>query len=167
MSRKLAEVTSKKAPQKPVVEIRMTEDEIKDCKEAFDIFDSDISGTINPKEVQAAINSLGDDRTNTIFRLLAGIEELGAEIDFDAFLAHINERLGHRNSKEGIQRIMDLFDSEGTGTITVKNLARVSRELGESMTVEELTEAIEKVSTKGAELTFDDFYKVMTKKIYG
>ena len=148
-------------------DINLTEDEIKECKEAFDLFDSDGSGTIDPQEIEAAINSLGRDQSPTIFRLLAGVEKLGAQIDFDAFLGHINDRLGNRESKEGIARILDLFDDDGTGTINVKNMIRVARELGESMTEEELTAALEKVSSRGAELTLDDFYKVMTKKIYG
>lgn len=170
MSKKVAKgKESSRVQQKaPTAEIRLTEDEIKDVKEAFDLFDLDNSGTIDPKEVQAALNSLGKDQTPTIFRLLAGIEELGAEIDFDSFLGHINERLGNRESKDGVQRILDLFDAEGTGTITLKALSRVARELGESMTQDELAHALERISSLGRpELTFDDFYKVMTKKVYG
>lgn len=145
----------------------LSEQEINEIKEAFDLFDSDNSGTIDPKEVSAALASLGTDRTPTIFRLLSGIEELGAQITFEDFLGHISERLGHRNSKEGVKRIFDLFDSNGTETIDVKNLARVARELGESMTEEELEEIIIKVSANKTDLTFEDFYAVMTKKIYG
>ena len=133
----------KGAPKKPEVDIKLTEDEIKDCKEAFDLFDLDNSGTIDPKEVNAALNSLGRDQSPTIFRLLAGIEELGAEIDFDSFLGHVNDRLGNRESKDGVQRILDLFDAEGTGNITLKALTRVARELGESMTEEELVSSLD------------------------
>lgn len=164
MSRKAAQLAQ---PKKQPEEIRLTEEEIKDCKEAFDLFDTDSSGTIDPKEIQAAINSLDHDRNPTIFHLLSGIEELGAMIEFDAFLEHLNKKLGHRNSREGIQKIFELFDAEGTGSINIKNMTRVARELGESMTIEELTESLEKVASTGAELTLDDFYKVMTKKIYG
>lgn len=150
-----------------VVEHNLTDEEVAEIREAFDLFDTDGSGTINPIEVNAAIASLGSDRSSTIFRLLAGIENLGAEIDFESFLGHIVERLGNRNSRDGIQRILDLFDDDGSGTITIKKLARVARELGENMTVEELTEALRRCSSDSSEeLTFDDFYKVMTRKIY-
>lgn len=145
----------------------LTEDEINEIKEAFDLFDSDGSGTIDPSEVEAAINSLGRDQSPTIFRLLGGIEKLGAEITFDDFLYHISDKLGNRESKEGIQRIFELFDDDGSNTINVKNLARVARELGESMTEEELQEAISKVAGNKKEISADDFYQVMTKKIYG
>ena len=148
------------------LEHNLTDEEIEEIRQAFDLFDSDNSGTINPKEVEAAINSLGSDRSNTIFRLLAGIEELGAEITFDMFLAHIVERLGNRNSREGIQRIFDLFDDEGKGSISINNLARVARELGESMTEQELQEAVARVAEDKSEITPDDFYTIMTKRVY-
>jgi Ca2+-binding EF-hand superfamily protein len=150
----------------PDLEHNLTEEEVEEIRQAFELFDSDNSGTINPKEVEAAINSLGSDRSNTIFRLLAGIEELGAEITFEMFLAHIVERLGNRNSREGIQRIFDLFDDEGKGTISIKNLARVARELGESMTEQELQEAVARVAADKTEISPDDFYTIMTKRVY-
>jgi len=150
----------------PDLEHNLTEEEVEEIRQAFELFDTDNSGTINPREVEAAINSLGSDRSNTIFRLLAGIEDLGAEITFEMFLAHIVERLGNRNSREGIQRIFDLFDDDGKGTISVKNLARVARELGESMTEEELQEAVTRVAADKTEISPDDFYTIMTKRVY-
>ena len=157
-----------KSPEKrgPDDALTLTEDEIKDIKEAYDLFDSDNSGTIDPKEINAALASLGNDRSQTIFRLLAGVEELGGAITFDDFLAHINGRLGNRSSKAGIERIFDLFD-DGRGVIDVKNLTRVARELGESMSEDELLEAIKRVAGDKTEIDVDDFYKVMTKKVYG
>ena len=46
----------------------LTEDEIEEIKEAFDLFDTDGSGTIDPKELRAAMQSLGFEAKNqTIF----------------------------------------------------------------------------------------------------
>lgn len=143
---------------------KLTDDELKSIKEAFELFDSDNSGTIDPKEIEAALASLGD-RSSTIFRLLAGIEELGADITLEDFTDHIAGQLGNRNSRDGVQKILDLFDNDGTNTINIENLVRVSRELGETMSEEELLEAIKKSSGGKNELTLDDFYAVMTKKI--
>ena len=42
---------------------------------------------------------------------------------------------------------------------------RVCRELGETMSEEELLEAIKKVANGKEEISIDDFYTVMTKKI--
>jgi Ca2+-binding EF-hand superfamily protein len=46
----------------------LTEDEIEEIKEAFDLFDTDGSGSIDPKELRAAMQSLGFEAKNqTIF----------------------------------------------------------------------------------------------------
>jgi centrin-1 len=42
----------------------LTEDEIEEIKEAFDLFDSDGSGTIDPKELKSAMQSLGFEAKN-------------------------------------------------------------------------------------------------------
>jgi len=157
---------AKGGPAKPAVETTLTDDEIQEIKEAFDLFDSDKSGTIDPSEVNAALASLGSDRSPTIVRLLNGLTELGGAISFDQFLAHVSTRLGNRTTREGIQRIFELFDESDKGTITVENLKRVAKELGESMTEEELEEAVSRVAVDKKAITPDDFYKILTKKVY-
>jgi centrin-1 len=49
----------------------LTEDEIEEIKEAFDLFDSDGSGTIDPKELKSAMQSLGFEAKNqTIYQMI-------------------------------------------------------------------------------------------------
>ena len=42
----------------------LTEDEVEEIKEAFDLFDTDGSGSIDPKELKAAMQSLGFEAKN-------------------------------------------------------------------------------------------------------
>jgi len=42
----------------------VTEDEILEIKEAFDLFDTDGGGSIDPKELKAAMVSLGFEAKN-------------------------------------------------------------------------------------------------------
>jgi Ca2+-binding EF-hand superfamily protein len=159
--------SAKSPSRKEQVQHNLTEEELDDIKQAFDLFDTDASGTINPREVAAAVNSLGSDRSASIFRLLNGLEDVADEIDYEAFLGHIVERLGNRSFTAGIQRIFELFDADNSGTIDLTKLKRVARELGESLTDEDLEEALKRNSSGGnALLTPDDFYVVMTKKFY-
>ena len=51
--------------------------------------------------------------------------------------------MGEKNSREEIYKIFNLFDDDRTGKISFKNLKRVSQELGESLTDEELQEMVE------------------------
>jgi len=66
--------------------------------------------------------------------MIADLEKFGREIDFDEFLDAITSKLGDKETKEGINKIFDLFDDDGTNSINLNNLKRVAKELGETMT---------------------------------
>src|SRR5574343_1701559 len=96
----------------------LTEDEIEEIKEAFNLFDTDGSGTIDPKELRAAMQSLGFESKNpTIYAMIADLDRLGSAIDFDTFLDAITDKLGDKESRSGIEKIFDLFDDDKTGSI--------------------------------------------------
>ena len=51
-------------------------------------------------------------------------------------------------------------------TINLNNLKRITKEIGEPMNDEELKDLLSKVAGNGTEITFDEFYKIMTKKSF-
>ena len=63
-------------------------------------------------------------------------------------------------------RLFKLFDIDNSGSINPQNLQKVVKELGDSMTIEEIKELIEHASSNGEQITFDDFYQIMTKKAF-
>lgn len=158
-----------KQTKKTVDRPGLTEEEIEELREAFNLFDTENTGTIDPRELKAAMQSLGFETKNpTIYQMIADLENEGAgnAIDFETFLDAITAKLGDKESKSGIQKIFDLFDDDRTGTINLNNLKRVAKELGETMTPEELQEMLERAATNGQEITFEDFYNIMTKKTF-
>ena len=150
----------------------LSTEEVDEIKQAFDLFDTNGTGKIDPKELKAAMQSLGFDSKNpTIFQLIADLDTPEAAknggIDFDNFVEAINNKLGDKESKEGIRRIFDLFiDDPNSDTSTLNSLKKIARELGENMTAEELKDMLERASSNGTELTFDEFYEIMTKKSF-
>ena len=155
----------KKAFERP----GLTEDEVEEIREAFNLFDTDGSGTIDPKELKAAMESLGFESKNpTIYQMIAELDsvENSSGINFESFLDAITARLGNKETKEGIFRIFELFDDDKSGTINLQNLRRVAKELGETMGTEELKEMLERAASNGDEISFEDFYFIMTKKTF-
>lgn len=147
----------------------LTEDEVEEIREAFNLFDTDGSGTIDPKELKVAMQSLGFESKNpTIYQMIADLDKEGqGHIDFEEFLDAITSKLGDKESKSGIHKIFALFDDDKTGTVSLKNLKRVAKELGETMTDEELREMIERADSDGdGEISVADFYTIMTKKTF-
>ena len=145
----------------------LTDEEIEEIQEAFTMFDTSGEGTIDPSELRAAMNSLGFDKKSPIvFDMISELETIGHNINFEEFLEAISKKLGNRETREGIDRIFDLFDDDKTGTITLTNIRRVAKELGETLSTDELKEMIQRASSNGDEISRDDFYKIMTKKTF-
>ena len=72
--------------------------------------------------------------------------------------------MAQKDSQEEILRAFRLFDDDETGTITVANLRRVARELGETVTDEELTAMIAEADSSGrGAVSQTDFLKIMKK----
>ena len=88
-------------------------------------------------------------------------------IDFEEFLDMMTARMSDKDTREDINKVFRLFDDDTSGSITIRNLRRVARELGETMTDEELQEMIERADSNGdGAVSMDDFYNIMTKKTF-
>ena len=59
-------------------------------------------------------------------------------IDFKEFLDMMTARMSDKDSREDIEKVFKLFDDDKTKTISLTNLRRVAKELGETMDDSEL-----------------------------
>ena len=160
---------SKKFHPKDYERPGLTEDEILEIKEAFDLFDPEKTGYINPKELKDTMDSLGfDDRSKIIYDMLSNYEEDEEnQIDFREFLDLMTAKMSENDSKEDIKKVFKLFDEEGNGYITIDDLKRVAKELSENMDTIEMQEMIERADGDAdGRVSFEDFYNIMTKKTF-
>jgi|688.fasta_scaffold447959_1 Ca2+-binding EF-hand superfamily protein len=72
--------------------------------------------------------------------MILDLQGKGKNINFDEFLEVIYSKLGDTRTKEGLLKIFNLYDSEQSGSIDFEKIKKVCRELGETMTDEEITE---------------------------
>eukprot|EP00945_MAST-04E_sp_MAST-4E-sp1_P008900 g8900.t1 len=147
----------------------LSEEEIEEIREAFNLFDTDGSGTIDPKELKAAMQSLGFEAKNqTIYQMIGDIDKDGSgSIDFEEFLDMMTAKMSDKDSREDIMKVFNLFDDDQSGKISLRNLKRVAKELGETMTDAELLEMIERADNdQDGEINFEEFYSIMTKKTF-
>ena len=163
------QTTMPKRPTKTYERPGLSEEEIEEIREAFNLFDTDGSGTIDPKELKAAMQSLGFEAKNqTIYQMIGDIDkDNDGSIDFEEFLDMMTAKMSDKDTREDIQKVFNLFDDDQTGRITLRNLKRVAKELGETMSDAELMEMIERADTdQDGEISPDEFYGIMTKKTF-
>ncbi len=144
----------------------LTEEQRLEIKEAFDLFDTDGSETIDQKELKVAMRALGfEPKRDEIKKMIADVGKTGmGTIDFNDFLYLMSSKMGERDSKEEILKAFRLFDDADTGKITLENLRRVAKEIGETMTDEELQEMIDEADRDGdGAINPDEFLRIMKK----
>ncbi|KXS13809.1 centrin 1 [Gonapodya prolifera JEL478] len=137
-----------------------------EIREAFDLFDTDGSGTIDCKELKVAMRALGfEPKKEEIKKMIAEIDKNGSgTIDFNEFLELMTAKMSEKDSREEILKAFRLFDDDNTGKITFKNLKRVAKELGENLTDEEIREMIEEADRDGdGEINEEEFLRIMKK----
>jgi len=144
----------------------LTEEQKQEIKEAFDLFDTDGSGNIDAKELKVAMRALGfEPKKEEIKKMISDIDKDGSgTIEFAEFLDMMTAKMSQRDSKEEILKAFRLFDDDETGKISLKNLRRVAKEIGENMTDEELKEMIEEADRDGdGEINQEEFLRIMKK----
>jgi centrin-1 len=76
-------------------------------------------------------------------------------------------RISDKNTRDDIERVFKLFDSNRNGFISLEDMKRVAKELGEDISEKELQEIIQRADLDNdSKLTIEDFYQVMTKKTF-
>lgn len=81
------------------------------------------------------MTSLGfESKSGAIFQMISDLDSDGnGTIDFQEWLSLLTKKVNDRDSRENIKKIFYLFDDEKTGFISVHNLQRIAKELGENV----------------------------------
>ncbi|XP_028006118.2 centrin-4 [Eptesicus fuscus] len=158
--------TSSDQWKKKAAKIELNETQKREIKEAFDLFDIDGSGTIDVKELKIAMRALGfEPKKEEVKKLIAEIDkERTGTISFEDFFAIMSVKMSEKDEKEELLKAFKLFDDDATGTITLNNIKRVAKELGETLTDDELQEMLDEADHDGdGEINEDEFLRMMQK----
>jgi len=145
----------------------VTEEQMQEIREAFELFDADGSGKVDVRELKIAMRALGFDVKKAEVREM--VAELGKDehdaVDYDEFVKLMSRKMGRRDSREELRKLFELFDDDRSGKISFANLKRVVGMVGERMTDEEIQEMIDEADKDGdGEIGEEDFYRVMRRK---
>jgi Ca2+-binding EF-hand superfamily protein len=87
-------------------------EEVKDIKTAFDIFDGDLSGIVDPQELKRAFEQLGFAGSNKfVYQILAELDDdQSGGIDFAEFLRLATAKLSDKDSRAEVDKVWASFD---------------------------------------------------------
>lgn len=145
----------------------LTEDQLAEIKEAFELFDREGNGEIPAKLLGTAMRSLGQNPTESeIADMINEVDtEATGKIPFDTFVMLIAREMKNTDRIEEIIEAFRIFDKEGKGIITAAELRHVMTNLGEKLTDEEVDEMIREADTLGnGQIHYEDFVVMMTSK---
>jgi centrin-1 len=85
-------------------------------------------------------------------------------IEYQDFLDLMTFKMGERDPLEEMRKAFRLFLDDDSDRICIRHLKRVAKELGETMTEDELQEMIDEADRDGdGEISEEDFVRIMKK----
>lgn len=151
---------SRKKAKKP----ELTEDQKQELREAFELFDVDKTGSIDLHELKVLMRALGFDvKKPDVIKMVHEVDPSNnGAIDYEQFLEIMTDKYADRDPEEEIKKAFQLFDDDHSGKITLKNMKRVARELGENLSEEELQAMIDEFDRdQDGEISSDEFMYIM------
>ena len=109
-----------------------------------------------------------DEKNPEVYDLISQLNSTDYKngIKFEQLIEEIDKKIADRNSEEAIERIFQYYvQNPNKQTITVEDIQRLANEIGEDMEEDQARRIMNKVAKNGKDLTFDEFYTVMTKKV--
>lgn len=149
---------------------RLSQTDYEELKATFDLFDEDQGGTIDPVEVEKILDELGlKGRSSIVFEIVNGLKDINRPINFEEFLEIVVNKVGDNTSRDGINRVFQLWDNQGNGYVDFDSFKRIARELGETLNDDELTELMHNAyilngTDSHDAFNFEEFYTIVTKK---
>ncbi|SPO22796.1 probable CDC31 - spindle pole body component, centrin [Ustilago trichophora] len=146
------------------IDAALTDEQRQEIKEAFELFDTDKDGAIDYHELKVAMRALGFDlKKAEVLKLLRDHDKTNSGLlEWEEFNKIMSEKIASRDPMEEIRKAFALFDDDATGKISLRNLKRVAKELGETLDDDELQAMIEEFDLdQDGEINENEFIQIM------
>ena len=142
----------------------LTEEQIAEFKEAFQIFDKDGDGSITTKELGTVMRSLGQNPSDEEVRqMIEEVDEDKSEtIDFKEFLGLMARKMKETDAEDELLEAFKVFDRDGNGKISAHELRYVMLSSGEDLTEQDIQEMVMEADIDGdGFIAYQAFAKIM------
>ena len=148
--------------------VELTDTQIEEFREVFNIFDADKNGSICPKELGIVMRALGTNPTEAELKeMMEDADNNGnGVIEFEEFLGLMTvmmNKVDEDKKEENILQAFEVFDKDRDGYISVPELKEFFHSIGEmTMTDEDVKEMIRAVDKNNdGKLDYFEFKAMM------
>ena len=161
-SRQVQKVTTTTTTKK----VELPEEDIENIRIAFDSFDTEGTGRIDISKVKEAMDETNfQDENPLIYQVIVELDTPANKngVDYDKFLTSIDAKVNDKESREGIRRVFEVIEPENE-SITAESLKKSAEDSGIELTDEEIQTILEQVGDGDTQISFQQFYEVISKK---
>ncbi|KAJ9602693.1 hypothetical protein H2200_012887 [Cladophialophora chaetospira] len=156
-----------KTTMTPTTNAKLSDEELQAFKDVFALFDKDGSGTITAQELGEIMKSLGQNPSDSELQDMINevdVDHSGA-IDFDEFIKMMSTTVKAQDFAHETRAAFNVFDKDGSGTISADELRQVMKSLGENLTDEEIDEMIREADKdKNGTIDYEEFVQLLSPK---
>ena len=147
----------------------LTRKELGAVKKLFRLY-QDRNGTIDPHEIVTSMQTLRlNEKSPVIYELFEEFdtpENSRNRLDYDEFVDLLNEKLSDKDSQKAIARVYEVFLGDSPSeTLSFEAIKKVVEDVGDDMTDNQIRELLERATQNGKDMTYEEFYAVMTKQV--
>ena len=115
--------------------LAVPEEQLKEYKEAFDLFDREQTGLIGPNEIYSLLKNFGNPTPKKeIDQLMAEFDEDGdGKLSFDEFVTYLEKSYQTLDEIEAVIRAFKTFDRNQSGEIDLNEFKFILEKLGHKL----------------------------------
>uniref|UniRef100_A0A7S0LS14 EF-hand domain-containing protein n=1 Tax=Coccolithus braarudii TaxID=221442 RepID=A0A7S0LS14_9EUKA len=147
------------------IEAKMDAAMLAELKEVFGLFDKNADGAISAEELGLVLSELNQNfKKDELVAMIKKVDKNDdGEIDFEEFLAMMQSGGSFENSSDELKEAFNVFDQDGDGEITSKELMHIFTMLGINITKEIVDYMMKSVDDNGdGVIDFEEFKQMMT-----
>ena len=143
---------------------KLSQEQIEEYKEAFNLVDHDNDGVLTIRELDVAMRSLGYNLTNDELETMVNTKDRQEKggITLDEFFTAMQKRTLTVQMEDGVREAFKLYDKDQDGLMTETDVKSVMKTLGETVSDEEARTMISRVDRNNdGKITSDEFARLL------
>ncbi|CAF3162949.1 unnamed protein product [Rotaria sp. Silwood2] len=163
------DVLASQCPEIPMIYLKknkgiLSNRQMKELHDAFDLFDRDRSGTISLSELKQVLIALNFNPTDTLVRKVMKEMDIdgNGSVEFDEFVKIMKNVYERKFTEDEMRRAFKCFDIDNSGYITADELHEVLRRLNRDVSERRISEVLKSVDMDhDGKISYEEFVHIV------